>query len=79
MDPSPHEQDIIRAVEEDHRVLLALLTNLHQAIGGRNVPPEEVCARTIKGLRSRGVEKIYVCNLGERRPADVLRSIEERL
>lgn len=43
------------------------------------VPPEEVCARTIRSLRSRGVEKMYVCNLGERRPADVLRSIEERL
>jgi hypothetical protein len=43
------------------------------------VPPDEVCARTIRGLRSRGVEKVYLCNLGDRRPADVLRSIEERL
>lgn len=43
------------------------------------VPPDEVCARTIRGLRSRGVEKVYLCNLGDRRPADVLRSIEEHL
>jgi hypothetical protein len=30
--------------------------------------PEEVCARTIRGLRDVGVEKIYVSNLGFERP-----------
>ncbi len=43
MDPNPHEQDILRAVEEDHKALLALLTELHRAAGERNTPPEEVC------------------------------------
>jgi hypothetical protein len=30
--------------------------------------PEEVCARTIRGLRDVGVEKVYVSNLGFQRP-----------
>ena len=30
--------------------------------------PEEVCARTIRGLREVGVEKVYVSNLGFDRP-----------
>lgn len=28
--------------------------------------PEEICARTLRGLRSVGVEKVYLSNLGTR-------------
>ncbi len=36
------------------------------------VPPEEVCARSIRGLREIGAAKVYVSNLGARRPAAFL-------
>ncbi len=36
------------------------------------VPPEEICARTIRGLREIGATKVYVSNLGGPRPGAVL-------
>lgn len=39
--------------------------------------PEEICARSIRALRSVGAEKIYVSNLGERHAGRRLRSILE--
>lgn len=36
------------------------------------VPPEEICARTIRGLREIGATKVYVSNLGGRRPVALL-------
>jgi hypothetical protein len=43
------------------------------------VPPEEVCARTLRALRDRGVEKVYLSNLDIRRAPRTLARIEERL
>jgi hypothetical protein len=40
---------------------------------------EELCARTIRALRSVGAEKIYVSNLGERNAGRMLRRILERV
>ena len=39
--------------------------------------PEEICARSIRALRSAGAEKIYVSNLSERHAGRRLRSILE--
>ena len=36
------------------------------------VPPEEICARTIRGLRGIGATKVYLSNLGGRRPGALL-------
>lgn len=41
--------------------------------------PEEVCARTIRALAERGVDKVYVSNLALPGAARVLREIEERI
>jgi hypothetical protein len=41
--------------------------------------PEDVAARTIRALEERGVENVYVCNLGSRRPAERLAAIERLL
>ena len=38
---------------------------------------EEICARTIRALRSVGAEKVYVSNLGERSAGRTLRTILE--
>lgn len=35
-------------------------------------PPEEICARSIRGLRAIGATKVYVSNLGGRRPTALL-------
>ncbi len=43
------------------------------------VTPDEVCARTIRALRERGVEKVYVSNLGFGDAALRLRRIEALL
>jgi 5,10-methylenetetrahydrofolate reductase len=43
------------------------------------VDAEEVCARSIRALRDAGAARIYVSNLGLRRPEARLRSILERL
>ena len=37
--------------------------------------PEEICARSIRALRSAGAEKVYLSNLGERHAARRLRRI----
>lgn len=39
--------------------------------------PEEICARTIRALREVGVEKVYVSNLGYRRPEERYRKLME--
>ena len=41
--------------------------------------PEEVCARTVRGLREIGVEKVYVSNLGFQRPDTGYRSLLDLL
>jgi hypothetical protein len=41
--------------------------------------PEEVCARTIRGLREVGVEKVYVSNLGFDRPDARFRNLLQLL
>ncbi len=41
--------------------------------------PEEVCARTIRGLREVGVEKVYLSNLGFQRPDARYRAVLELL
>lgn len=41
--------------------------------------PEDICARTIKALRSIGVEKIYVSNLGQRNVEARLERIVQRV
>lgn len=41
--------------------------------------PDEVCARTIRALRERGVEKVYVSNLGFRGAEVRLRAVEALL
>lgn len=38
---------------------------------------EEVCARTIRGLRELGIDNVYVCNLGFGRAAERLERIQE--
>jgi hypothetical protein len=38
--------------------------------------PEEVCARTLRALRERGVEKVYLCNLDLRSAPGTLARIE---
>lgn len=43
------------------------------------VPAEEICARTIRALRSIGAEKIYVSNIGHRRVETHLADILERV
>jgi 5,10-methylenetetrahydrofolate reductase len=43
------------------------------------VEPEEVCARSIRALRDAGASRIYVSNLGFRRPDVRLRRILERV
>lgn len=43
------------------------------------VPPEEVCARTLRALRERGIEKVYVSNVGTRRAETRMREVEARL
>jgi hypothetical protein len=44
--------------------------------------PEEVCLRTIRALREVGVEKVYVSNLGFKKPEEryqaLLEAIEAR-
>jgi hypothetical protein len=37
--------------------------------------PEEICARTIRALRDIGVNKVYVSNLGYRRPEEPYRKL----
>jgi hypothetical protein len=37
--------------------------------------PEEICARTIRALRDVGVERVYVSNLGVRRPEERYRKL----
>jgi len=39
--------------------------------------PEEVCARTLRALRERGVEKVYLCNLDLRSAPGILARIEK--
>lgn len=39
--------------------------------------PEEICARTIRALRDVGVDKVYVSNLGYRRPDERYRRVIE--
>lgn len=46
---------------------------------GEGLAPEEVCARTIRGLRDIGVEKVYVSNLGFQRPDVGYRALLELL
>lgn len=46
---------------------------------GEGAPPEEVCARTLRALRERGVEKVYLSNLDLRRAPRILARIEARL
>lgn len=41
--------------------------------------PEEICARTIRGLRELGVERFYVSNLGYRRAPERRRRLLEAL
>jgi hypothetical protein len=41
--------------------------------------PEELCARSIRALRSIGVDKVYVSNLGFRRPERRYRTLLEAL
>jgi len=41
--------------------------------------PEEICARTIRALRDVGVEKVYVSNLGVKKPEERYRKLIERL
>ena len=41
--------------------------------------PEEICARTIRELRSAGADKIYVSNLGNRGAGGVLRRVLEQV
>jgi hypothetical protein len=41
--------------------------------------PEEVCARTVRGLREIGVEKVYVSNLGFQRPDTRYRNLLDLL
>jgi hypothetical protein len=46
---------------------------------GSGASPEEVCARTIRGLAELGVNKVYVSNLGVRRPDTRYRRLVEAL
>jgi hypothetical protein len=39
--------------------------------------PEEICARTISALRALGVDKVYVSNLGYRKPEERYRRVLE--
>lgn len=41
--------------------------------------PEEICARTIRALRDIGVEKVYVSNLGFKKPEERYRKLLEAL
>jgi hypothetical protein len=41
--------------------------------------PEEICARTIRALRDVGVEKVYVSNLGVKKPEERYRKLIECL
>lgn len=41
--------------------------------------PEEICARTIRALREVGVDKVYVSNLGFRKPEERYRRLLEAL
>jgi hypothetical protein len=52
---------------------------LAREFGAEGVPAEEVTARTIRALRERGVDKVYVSNLDTGRAAAVLGRIEARL
>jgi 5,10-methylenetetrahydrofolate reductase len=46
---------------------------------GAGAAPEEICARTIRELRSLGAEKVYVSNLGSRGVSRKLARILERV
>jgi hypothetical protein len=46
---------------------------------GEGVPADEVTARTIRALRERGIDKVYVSNLDTVRAATALQRIEGRL
>lgn len=46
---------------------------------GAGVDPEDLCARTIRDLRSVGADKIYVSNLGNRGALPRLRRILDRV
>jgi hypothetical protein len=41
--------------------------------------PEEICARTIRALREVGVEKVYVSNLGFKKPEERYRKLLEAM
>lgn len=41
--------------------------------------PEEICARSIRALREVGVDKVYVSNLGFKKPEDRYRKLMEAL
>ena len=43
------------------------------------VPPAEICARSIRALRERGIRHVYVSNLGPNEAADTLADVEARL
>jgi hypothetical protein len=46
---------------------------------GAGATPEEICARTIRALRDVGVDKVYVSNLGVKRPEARYRRLREHL
>jgi hypothetical protein len=43
------------------------------------VSPEEICARSIRALRDVGAEKVYVSNLGFKKPEERYRRLLEVL
>jgi hypothetical protein len=68
-----------RTLERLGRFLPVPAAGLIRELEDEGVPPEEVCARTCRALRERGVEKVYVSNLGTRNAETRMQDVEGRL